>query len=127
MGAFRRILIGAGALWVATRVVSGVSYEGGWLPFLGVALVFGVVNACVRPVARILALPLVIVTLGLFLFVINGLMLWLTGAVSESLGLGFRVNGFFPAFWGGLVVSVVSTLLSLVFRTDEGVTYQTIQ
>lgn len=109
-----RLLVTAAALWVATRLVPGVSFEGGWLPFLGVALIFGVVNATIRPVAKLLTLPLIVVTLGLFALVVNGLMLWLTSALSAALGLGFQVGGFWPAFWGALVVSLVSTLLSLV-------------
>lgn len=89
------------------------------MPLLGVALVFGVVNAIVRPVTKILTFPIVVLTLGLFLFVINGLMLWLTSALSETLGLGFHVRGFWAAFWGALVVSVVNGLLSLAIRTDQ--------
>ena len=109
-----RLLVNAAALWVATRVVSGVTFEGGWLPFLGVACVFGVVNAFIRPVAKVLALPLIILTLGIFAFVVNGLMLWLTSSLTVVLGLGFRVSGFWPAFWGALVVSFVSTILSML-------------
>jgi putative membrane protein len=108
-----RLLVNAAALWVATRVVSGVTFSGGWLPLLGVACVFGVVNAFIRPVAKILALPLIILTLGIFALVVNGLMLWLTSSLSEVLGLGFRVSGFWAAFWGALVVSIVSTVLSM--------------
>ncbi|HTK29659.1 MAG TPA: phage holin family protein [Vicinamibacterales bacterium] len=111
-----RLLINAAALWVATRLVPGVVYSGGWLPFLGVALVFGVVNALFGTVTKILTFPLIIVTLGLFLLVVNGLMLWLTSAFSDALGLGFHVRGFGPAFWGALVVSVVSTILGVVAR-----------
>ena len=101
-------------MWVATRIVPGVSYTGGWMPLLGVAFVFGVVNAFVRPVARILTFPIVILTLGLFLLVINGFMLWLTSALSDALDLGFHVQGFLAAFLGALVVSVVSGVLSLM-------------
>ena len=101
-------------LWIATRIVPGVSYTGGWIPLLGVALVFGVVNAFVRPIARILTFPIVILTLGLFLLVINGFMLWLTSALSDALDLGFHVQGFPAAFLGALVVSIVSGLLSLM-------------
>jgi putative membrane protein len=122
-----RLLISAAALWAATRFVPGVTYTGGWLPFLGVALVFGVVNAFVRPVAQVLTFPIVIVTLGLFLLVINGLMLWLTSALSDALGLGFHVEGFWPAFWGALVVSIVSGLLSVMVRSDERVIVRSIQ
>src|SRR5437762_9840517 len=111
-----RLLVNAAALWVATRLVSGVTYSGGWLPFLGVALVFGVVNAFIRPVARVLTFPLIIVTLGIFALVVNGLMLWLTSALSSTLGLGFHVNGLWAAFFGALVVSVVSMLLWMMVR-----------
>ena len=111
-----RLLMNAAALWVATRVVSGVTYSGGWVPFLGVALIFGVVNTFVGFITKLLTFPLIIVTLGLFIFVINGLMLWLTSAVSSALGLGFHVAGFWPAFWGALVVTIVSTALSLMVR-----------
>ena len=116
VGFIFRLLVNAAALWVATRVVPGVEYTGGWLPFLGVALVFGVVNALVGRVAKILTFPLILVTLGLFLFVVNGLMLWLTSAVAGALGLAFHVQGFWPAFWGALVVSIVSTLLGASAR-----------
>jgi putative membrane protein len=107
-----RLLVNAAALWVATRIVPGVTYSGDFLPFLAVALVFGIVNAFIGPIARLLALPLIILTLGIFALVINGLMLWLTSALSESLGLNFHVNGFWAAFFGSLVVSIVSTVLS---------------
>lgn len=109
-----RLLVNAAALWVAIRVVPGVEYTDGWVAFFGVALVFGAVNTFVGIVAKILMLPLIIVTLGLFLLVINGLLLWLTSGVAGALGLGFRVSGFWAAFWGALVVSIVSTLLGLM-------------
>jgi putative membrane protein len=109
-----RLLVNAAALWVATRLVPGVSYDGGTLPILGVALVFGVLNAFIRPAAKILTFPLIIVTLGIFALVINGLMLWLTSSLSSALDLGFHVSGFWAAFLGGLVVSVVSTILSML-------------
>ena len=117
---FIRLLVNAVALWVATQLVPGVTYEGGALPLLGVALLFGVVNAFIRPAAKILTFPLIILTLGIFALVINGLMLWLTSSLSSSLGLGFHVSGFWAAFWGALVVSVVSTILSLLTRANSG-------
>jgi putative membrane protein len=109
-----RLIINAAALWVATRLVSGVAFSGGWVPFVGVALVFGVVNAVIRPVTKVLTFPLILLTLGLFSFVVNGLMLWLTSALSSALGLGFHVSGFWPAFWGALIVSIVSLVLSML-------------
>jgi len=107
-----RLVVNAAALWVATEIVPGVGYEGGALPFLAVALIFGLINATIRPITKLLTCPLILLTLGLFALIVNGLMLWLTSSVAGSLGLGFRVAGFWPAFWGALVVSIVSTLLS---------------
>ena len=114
-----RLLVNAAALWVATAIVPGVTYTWGTLPLLAVALVFGVINATLRPLAKILTFPIIILTLGIFALVINGLMLWLTSSLSEALGLGFHVRGFWPAFWGALVVSVVSLLLSAVIREPD--------
>ena len=108
-----RLLINAAALWVATRLVSGISHTGDGVTLFGVALVFGVLNVAIKPVLFLLSLPFLIITLGLFTLVLNALMLLLTGAVSDALGLGFSVAGFLPAFKGALVVSVVSFLLSL--------------
>lgn len=114
-----RLFVNAAALWVATRIVPGVEYRGDLLPFLGVALVFGVVNAFIRPAAKVLTFPLIIVTLGIFALVVNGLMLWLTSALSGALGLGFHVRGFWSAFFGALVVSIVSAVLSLLIEDRD--------
>ena len=119
MSVLVRLIVNAAALWVATRLVPGVTYTGGWLPFFGVALVFGVVNTVIRPFAKILTFPLILVTLGIFLFVINGLMLWLTSRLSAALGLGFHVAGFWAAFWGALVVTIVSTVLSVLVKDRD--------
>lgn len=108
-----RFLTNAAALWVATRIVPGVTFSGGWVPFLAVALVLAVINATLRPLVKVLTCPLILLTLGLFALVVNGLMLWLTSSVSQSLGLGFHVTGFWAAFFGGLVISIVSTLVSM--------------
>jgi len=111
-----RLLVNAAALFVATRIVPGVSYSGGVAPMLAVALIFGIVNAVIGTISKIVTFPIIILTLGLFILVINGLMLMLTSALPEALGLGFDVRGFWAAFWGALVVSLVSTLLSLFIR-----------
>src|SRR4029078_7411517 len=113
-----RLLVNAAALWVATRIVPGVSFTGSLAAFLGVALVFGIINATLRPLTKILTFPLILVTLGLFALVVNGLMLWLTSSLSASFGLGFHVSGFWAAFFGALVVSIVSALLSLSIRPN---------
>lgn len=109
-----RTLVNAAALWVATRIVPGVTYSGTWLPFLGVAVVFGVVNAFIGPVAKLLTLPIILVTLGLFALVVNGFLLWPTSSISGALGLGFHVYGFWAAFLGAIVVSLVSTILTML-------------
>ena len=114
-----RLLVNAAALWVATRIVTGVTYSGALLPFLGVALVFGVVNAFIRPLLKLVTFPLIIVTFGIFALVVNGLMLWLTSSLSKTLGLGFHVSGFAAAFWGALVVSIVSTLLGILIHDRD--------
>ena len=116
---FLRLLINAAALWVATRLVPGVTFSGDWLPFLGVALIFGAVNTFVGPVAKIISIPFIVLTLGIFLLVVNGLLLWLTSSLSGALGLGFHVSGFWAAFFGGLVVSIVSTMLSIMVKSPS--------
>lgn len=108
-----RLAINAAALWVATRFVDGISFTGTVPTLLGVALVFGVLNVVVRPILKLLTCPFIILTLGLFTFVVNAVMLLITSAASESLGLGFHVEGFVPAFIGAVVVSIVSFALSL--------------
>jgi len=109
-----RWIVNAAALWVATQIVPGVTYAGDSVTFFWVALVFGVVNAFIRPVVKVLTFPVIVLTLGLFALVVNGLMLWLTSALSAALGFGFHVRGFWSAFFGALVVSIVSTLLSML-------------
>jgi putative membrane protein len=114
-----RLLINAAALWAATRVVPGISFDGDWRLLFVVAMIFGILNVLVRPVLKLLTLPLLIVTLGLFIFVLNAAMLWLTGAISDRLDLGFHVAGFRAAFLGALVVTVISFALSLFVRSDK--------
>lgn len=108
-----RLLVNAGALWAATTLVTGISFTGGAVRFLVVAMVFGLLNALVRPILFLLSLPLLILSLGLFTFVLNAFMLLLTSAFSTSLGLGFEVSGFRAAFVGALIVTVTSFVLSL--------------
>lgn len=114
-----RLLINAAALWAAIRLVPGISFEGDWPLLFGVALVFGVLNAVIRPILFVLTLPFLIVTLGLFTFVLNAFMLWLTSATSDLFGLRFHVDGFGSAFIGALIVTVVSFVLSLLVGRDR--------
>ena len=114
-----RLLINAAALWVATKIVPGVTYTGDGAALLLVALVFGILNALLRPLLALLSCPLLILTLGLFTFVINAIILLVTSALSGSLGLGFHVDGFWAAFLGALVISLVSILLSVFLRDSR--------
>ena len=114
-----RLLVNAVALWVATLVVDGVDVDasttsGEVLTILAVAAVFGVINVLVKPIVRLLSLPLFIITLGLFTFVVNALMLMLTSWVAGLLNVPFDVDGFWAALLGALVISVVSWLLNVL-------------
>jgi putative membrane protein len=108
-----RLLATAAALWVAVELVPGIVYEGGLLGLLGVALVFGLVNAFIRPVLRLLTFPVVILTLGLFVFILNAFLLWLTAQLAQAAGLQFDVIGFWSAVVGAIIIGVVSTVLNL--------------
>jgi putative membrane protein len=108
-----RWLVTALALWVAVALLPGLHFDRGIEELLIVAAIFGVVNAVVRPILTLLSCPLVVLTLGLFLLVINGLMLVLTGWISRTYGLGFHVDGLFSAILGGIIIGLVSTAATL--------------
>ena len=114
-----RLLVNAAALWVATRLVPGISYTGDGASLFGVALVFGVLNVLIKPILFLLSLPFIIVTLGLFTLVVNAVMLLITAAASDALGLGFFVDGFGAALKGALVVTIVSWGLSMFLSDGE--------
>jgi putative membrane protein len=108
------LLINAVALWVAVSFIPGISFSGNPVLLLVVALVFGVVNAIVKPIVVILTLPFTLVTLGLFLLVINAAMLGLVSALLPSMG----IDGFWPAFWTAIIVSVVSWVGAVIFKPN---------
>ncbi|MBM3128874.1 MAG: phage holin family protein [Chloroflexi bacterium] len=115
-----RLIINAVALFAATQVgISGLRFDGDWKTLAIVALIFGVVNALIRPLLTILTCPLILLTLGLFTLVINAAMLALTGWFAEQFKLGFVVDGFWAAFVGGLVVSIVSWALALLIGGER--------
>ena len=114
-----RLLVTAVALWAAVALVPGIENHSGWFHLVLVALIFGAVNAVIRPILLALTCPLVLLTLGLFIFVLNALMLWLTGYLSDMIGLGFHVDGFIPALIGGLVVGLVSTVLNIFVGREK--------
>jgi putative membrane protein len=108
-------LIGTLAVLVAVYMVNGIHYLQ-WVDLCVASLLLGILNAVLRPMLMVLSLPLLILTLGLFRLVINGLLLWFVGSI---LGDHFRVDGFWPAFKGALVISVVSIILSSLTGTGE--------
>ena len=103
-----RIFVNAVALWAAAGLVPRIELDGSFTGVFTVAIIFGLVNALIRPIVRLLSLPLVLLTLGLFTLVTNALMLMLTDLLSGAL----MVTGFPAAFWGALLVSITSLLLS---------------
>ena len=113
-----RVVINAVALAAAAYFVDGINY-GTWVDLLLVGAVFGVVNAIIKPIVALLTCPLVALTLGIFILVINALMLWLTSSVASFLGITFSVAGFWPAFWGAIIVSIVSIILSVFLPGDR--------
>ena len=119
-----RVLASAAALAVATAVVPGIelttaSVTSKVLTLLGVALIFGVIIAVLKPIVKIVGCLFYILTLGLIALVVNALLLWLTSWLADKLNLPWHVTGFWPAFWGALIVSVVSWLLSIVVRDPD--------
>ncbi|TDB90969.1 phage holin family protein [Micromonospora fluostatini] len=119
MGFLIRLATTAIALWVTTLVVPGVEVGGRSgtntaLTLVVVALIFGVVNAVLKPVIKVVGCVFYLLTLGLFALVVNALLFLLTDWIASVLDLPFRVDGFWPAFWGAIVVAVVSWLISIV-------------
>jgi putative membrane protein len=118
------LIVNAVALLVAVWLFDGITLTGATdidraVTLLVVAAIFALVNAIVRPIVRILSIPLYILTLGLIHFVINALMLMLTSWISELFDLGFEVDGFWTALGGALVVSIVATVLGAILRDSD--------
>ncbi|GAA1714860.1 phage holin family protein [Nonomuraea sp. AD125B] len=121
-----RTLAAAVALWVAVQFIPGIDVNTPansaqyWGVLLLVALIFGVVNAIVKPIVKALGCAIIALTLGLFLLVINAAMLLLTSWISGQLGIPFHVEDFYPsAFWGAIIVSLVSWLLGLILPDGD--------
>jgi putative membrane protein len=124
-----RVLVSAAALGVATWALPGIELlaGSGWSrvgTLLAVGLIFGVINATLKPLIKVVGCAFYVLTLGLIALVVNGLLLWLTSVIAGDLNLPFHVTGFWPAFWGAIIVGVVSWLLNLLIgdkrrRNDE--------
>jgi putative membrane protein len=116
-----RWAIGAFSLFVAAWAVAGIRVDGGgWVVYAVMAVILGLVNAFVRPLLKLLTCPLILLTLGLFTLVVNALTLLLSAWVANNIfGVGFYVDGFWPAFWGALIVSIVSVVLNVFVKDDD--------
>src|SRR5690348_6540281 len=119
-----RVLASAAALAVATAVVPGIELTTGSvtskvLTLIAVALIFGVINAILKPIVKIVGCAFYVLTLGLVALVVNGLLLWLTSWLAGELSLPWHITGFWPAFWGAIIVGVVGWLLSVLIRDRD--------
>jgi len=109
-----RVMINALSIAAAIKIVDGITFTGAWWKMIIIGMIFGVINALLKPLMMLFTLPLIVITLGLFTLVVNALMLIATAALSGPFNLGLHIDGFWSAFWGALIVSIVSMFLSWV-------------
>jgi putative membrane protein len=119
-----RVLVSAAALGVATWALPGIELLAGstWSKvgtLLVVALIFGLINATLKPLIKVIGCAFYVLTLGLVALVVNGLLLWLTSVIAGALKLPFHITGFWPAFWGAIIVGLVSWLLNLLIGDER--------
>ena len=125
-----RTLVTALALWVAELILDGISVSGSsaWAnaaTLIAVAIIFGLVNAIIKPIVKVLGRFFYIITLGLIAFVVNALLFLLVDWLAGLLNLPFHVDGFWPAFWGAIIVAVVSWAINLVIPDPDTTTTTT--
>ena len=118
------MLVSAAALAVATWAVPGIELTAGsgWSrlgTLLAVAVIFGLINAFLKPLIKVIGCAFYVLTLGLVALVVNALLLWLTSVIAGHLNLPFHVTGFWPAFWGAIIVGLVSWLLNLLIGNNR--------
>lgn len=115
-----RLVINAVALYLAIYLLPGIELLSGTVSILWLALIFGVVNALFRPLLQFLTCPLIILTLGLFTLVINTFLFWLTSVVGQWFGIALVITDpvWWNAFLGGLIVSIVSVFMTLIFKDE---------
>jgi putative membrane protein len=110
----------AAALWIAVWMIDGFDFSGAWWQFLIVAAILGLANAIVKPILRLLSLPIVVLTLGLFLIVVNALVLQLVVWLSDAFDLGLTSDGFFwDTFLASIVVSIAGWLIGVILPDDD--------
>lgn len=110
-----RLVIYAIALWVAAFIIPGIELANDWVSVAIVTVIFGIINAIVKPIIKLLSLPFILLTFGLFILVINAAMLGLTAYLTDAL----TVSGFWAAVFGGIVIGIISAILESLIR-DEG-------
>ena len=113
-----RWMINVVAIYVAILIVPGIDLQSGLVSVLWLALILGLINAFVRPFLKLLTCPLILLTLGLFTLLINTFLFWLTSQIGHAFGIDLVITGFWPAFLGGLVVTAVSVVMSLILRDE---------
>jgi len=115
-----RLLINAIALYLAVLIVPGIGLGTNMVSLLWLALIFGIINALFRPLLKFLTCPLIILTLGLFTLVINTFLFWLTSVIGQSFGIALTISDpvWWNAFLGGLIVSIVSVIMTLILKDE---------
>ena len=112
-----RWVINAIAIFLAVKL-PGIHLQSGLVSVIWLALIFGLVNAFLRPLLKLLTCPLIVLTLGLFTLLINAFLFWLTGQIGQAFGIILTFDGFWPIFLGALVISIVSIVMSLIFKDE---------
>ena len=105
-----KVLVNAAALWVAARFVPGIDLTADIWQILLIALVFGLINTFLKPILKILSLPVILLTLGLFAIIVNVILLAITAGLMD----GLTIDGFLPALLGSIVISIVSAILNAI-------------
>ena len=115
-----RWAINAIALYLAVLILPGIDLRSNLVSILWLALIFGLVNALFRPLLQFLTCPLILLTLGLFTLVINTFMFWLTSIIGQSFGFGLTISDpvWWNAFLGGLVISIVSVIMTMILKDE---------
>ncbi len=113
-----RWAINTAAIFLAIYFVPGIHLQSGWVSVIWLALIFGLANAFLGPLLKVLTCPFILLTLGLFTLLINTFLFWLTGQIGQFLGIGITMDNFWAAFLGGVVVTIVSVVLSLILKDE---------
>jgi len=116
-----RLVINGVALYAAVAILNGhgiTPQSDNWITFVWLAIIFGLINAILKPILNVVGCPFIVLTLGLGALLINTLLFYLAGLIGLRFGVGFTVDGFLPAFYGSLIVSVVSFFLGIIFKGE---------